>query len=174
MYYAPWLSCMHKATWVCVSYIACCRNTYRYTHMNWHAFWHVSDVFFRLIAPTRMEDITILAWHGHLIKPHKAAIRTHRGLTHWGRDKMAAISQTTLSNSFSWMKMFENAPKISLTFVPKGPINNIPALVQIMAWRRSGDKPLSEPVVVSLLADICVTKPQWVKVKCDIVLLILK
>ena len=34
--------------------------------------------------------------------------------------------------------------KISLKFVPKGPINNIPALVQIMAWRRSGDKPLSE------------------------------
>ena len=28
-------------------------------------------------------------------------------LTHWGRDKMAAISQTTLSNAFSWMKMFE-------------------------------------------------------------------
>ena len=34
---------------------------------------------------------------------------------------------------------------ISLKFVPKGPINNIPALVQIMAWRRSDDKPLSEP-----------------------------
>ena len=33
--------------------------------------------------------------------------------------------------------------KISLKFVPKGPINNIPALVQIMTWRRSGDKPLS-------------------------------
>ena len=28
-------------------------------------------------------------------------------LTHWGRDKMAAISQTTLSNTFSWMKMLE-------------------------------------------------------------------
>ena len=26
-------------------------------------------------------------------------------LTHWGRDKMAAISQTTLSNTFYWMKM---------------------------------------------------------------------
>ena len=26
--------------------------------------------------------------------------------------------------------------KISLKFVPKGPINNNPALVQIMAWRR--------------------------------------
>ena len=35
--------------------------------------------------------------------------------------------------------------KISLKFVPKGPISNIPELVQIMAWRRSGDKPLSEP-----------------------------
>ena len=38
--------------------------------------------------------------------------------------------------------------KISLKFVPKGPIDNNPALVQIMAWRRSGDKPLSEPMIV--------------------------
>ena len=28
-------------------------------------------------------------------------------LTHWGRDKMAAVSQTTPSNAFSWMKMLE-------------------------------------------------------------------
>ena len=35
--------------------------------------------------------------------------------------------------------------KISLEFVPTGQINNIPALVQIMAWRRLGDEPLSEP-----------------------------
>ena len=40
--------------------------------------------------------------------------------------------------------------KISLKFVPQGPINNIPALVQIMAWRRSGDKPLSEPMMAWL------------------------
>ena len=53
--------------------------------------------------------------------------------------------------------------KNSLQFVPKGPINNIPALVQIMAWRRPGDKPLSEPVMVSLLTHICITRPQWVK-----------
>ena len=51
--------------------------------------------------------------------------------------------------------------KISLKFVPKGPINNIPALIQIMAWRRTGDKPLSEPKMVSLLTHICVTRPQW-------------
>ena len=34
--------------------------------------------------------------------------------------------------------------QISLKFVPNGPINNIPALVQIMAWWWPGDKPLSE------------------------------
>ena len=52
--------------------------------------------------------------------------------------------------------------KISLKFVAKGPINNIPSLVQIMAWRRPGDKPLSEPMMVSSLTHICVTRPQWV------------
>ena len=52
--------------------------------------------------------------------------------------------------------------KIWLRFVPKGPINNIPALVQIMAWRRPGDKPLSEPMMVCLTTHICVTRPQWV------------
>ena len=36
---------------------------------------------------------------------------------------------------------------ISLKFVPKGLINNIPALVQIMAWRRPGANPLSEPMM---------------------------
>ena len=55
--------------------------------------------------------------------------------------------------------------KISLKFVPKGAINNIPALVQIMAWRRSGDKPLSEPMMVGLPTHICVTRPQWVNAR---------
>ena len=53
--------------------------------------------------------------------------------------------------------------EISLKFVLKGPFNNIPALAHIMAWRRPGAKPLSEPVVVSLLTLICVTRSQWVK-----------
>ena len=37
--------------------------------------------------------------------------------------------------------------KISLKFVPKGPINNKSALVQVMAWRQTGDKPLPERVL---------------------------
>ena len=61
---------------------------------------------------------------------------------------------------------------ISLKFVPKGQINNIPALVQIVAWCRPGDKPLSEPMIVRSPTHICVTRPQWVNqkraVKCII------
>ena len=52
--------------------------------------------------------------------------------------------------------------KISLKFSPNGPINNIPALVQIMAWHRPGDKPLSEPMMIISLTHICVNRPQWV------------
>ena len=37
--------------------------------------------------------------------------------------------------------------KMSLKFLPYGPINNIQPLVQIMTWRRTGDKPLSEPML---------------------------
>ena len=58
-------------------------------------------------------------------------------------------------DTFKWIFLNENVQiliKISLKYVPHGPINNILALVQIMAWRRPGDKPLSEPMVVSLLS----------------------
>ena len=40
-------------------------------------------------------------------------------------------------------------------------------MIQILAWRRPGDKPLSEPMIVSLLTHICVTRPQWVKTFCS-------
>ena len=53
--------------------------------------------------------------------------------------------------------------KIPLKFIPKGPIDNIPALVQIMAWRRQGAQSLSETMMVRLLTNICVTRSQCVK-----------
>ena len=71
-------------------------------------------------------------------------------------------------DSFKRIFLNENvwfAIKISLKFVSKGLINNIPALGQIMAWRRPGDKPLSEPMLARLLTHTCVTRPQWVKLK---------
>ena len=68
------------------------------------------------------------------------------------------ISKRIFFNENVWISI-----TISPKFVPKGPINNIPALGQIMAWHRPGDKPLSEPMMVSLPTHICVTQPQWVK-----------
>ena len=40
--------------------------------------------------------------------------------------------------------------QISLKFVPRSPTDNKPALVQVMAWRRTGDKPLPEPMITQL------------------------
>ena len=78
----------------------------------------------------------------------EAILHQRVSLTHLGRDKNGHhfaddIFKCIFLNENVWILI-----KISLKFVPKGPINNIPALVQIMAWRRSGAKPLSEPVVV--------------------------
>ena len=54
---------------------------------------------------------------------------------------------------FVW-NMIRNVLQGICVFVPKGPIiNDNPALVQIMAWRQSGGKPLSEPMMVRLLTD---------------------
>ena len=40
--------------------------------------------------------------------------------------------------------------QISLKLVPKSPIDNKAALVQVMAWRRTGDKPLPEPTMTQI------------------------
>ena len=68
-------------------------------------------------------------------------------------------------NFFNCIFLNENAwipIKDSLRFVPKGPINNIPSLDQVMTWGSLDDKLLSEPMMASLLTYICVTRPQWV------------
>ena len=53
--------------------------------------------------------------------------------------------------------------KISLKFVRRGLINNIPALVQIMVCDRPGNKPLTEPMMVILLMQICAPQLQWAR-----------
>ena len=80
-------------------------------------------------------------------------LRLRQNVRHFPND----ISNWIFLNENVWILI-----KISLDFVPRGPINNIPSLVQIMAWRWPGDKPLSDPMMVSLLTHICVTRPQWV------------
>ena len=86
-------------------------------------------------------------------------------LEHSGHNKMATILRWQFEMHFPESKIWILI-KISLRVVPRGPINNIPSLVQIKAWWWSGDKPLSEPMMFSMFSIptyICVTRPQWVK-----------
>ena len=41
--------------------------------------------------------------------------------------------------------------RVSLEFVPMSPIDNNPTLVQVMAWRRTGDKPLPELMLTQFI-----------------------
>ena len=172
---------MHSSCWVeiqgsCKWAISSCRHCCDYylgtlscnqvsaTHLK---IRHPSMKYVGNPSPNELQWLDIKTWHPRIEVPVLAGWGKHIRLeypilTHWGRDKMAAISQTMFSNAFSWMKMWISLQS-SLKFVPKGLINNIPSLVQIMAWRQPGDKPLSEPMMVSLLTHICVTRPQWVK-----------
>ena len=112
-----------------------------------HGAWAVSSG--RLLAEC--------LWH----RLHK------RLLTHLPLDKMAAfLGRRQFPMHFLKLKWYEFRLKVHWK-VFKGPISNIPALIQKMAWRRSGDKPLSEPMLVCLLTNICVTWPLWVD-RCTI------
>ena len=60
---------------------------------------------------------------------------------HWGRH-FTDILKCIFFNENVWISI-----NISLKSVPKGPSNNISALVQIIAWHRSGDKTLFEAMM---------------------------
>ena len=123
-----------------------------------------------------------IVWGNGLVQSHKkplsepvlsqisvAAVKVY--FTHIGSHSIGVAEAETNFTSFPrrhFQCIFLNEDvsislKISLKFVHKVRINIIPALVQIMAWCQPGDKPLSEPMMVSLLMYICVTRPQWVK-----------
>ena len=60
---------------------------------------------------------------------------------------MAAISQAVFSGALLWMKSFVFFIQISQKFVPDSELNNNPVLAQVMAWRRTCPKPISQPMV---------------------------
>ena len=91
-------------------------------------------------------------------------------MTHWGLDKMADILSNDILKCIVLNENILGSIDISLKFVAKRQINNqqinnIPALIQIMAWRRPGDKPLSEPMMECLVTYICMTRTQGVLIK---------
>ena len=73
------------------------------------------------------------------------------GVTHWGRDKITAmLRQRTFHIHFLELKSL-----IPRKFVCKFPNGNNLSLVPIMAWRLSGDRPLSE-TMMARFPDACV------------------
>ena len=93
------------------------------------------------------------SWYGWIIKSHINTLRPR----HNGRPFTDDVFKCISLNGNAWISLI-----ISKKFVPNFPINNIPALVQKIVWRLSGDKPLSELIMVSILTHICVTRPKWV------------
>ena len=72
-------------------------------------------------------------------------------LSHLRLDKMAA---TLADDNFKCIFLNENDRipiRFSLKFVPRSPIDNKPAFVRVMAWRRTGDKPLPEPMLTQFI-----------------------
>ena len=100
-------------------------------------------------------------WHDRasLAVAHKL----FQALTHWGLDKMADISQTTFSNAFSWIEIYQFRFIFHWSLFLRVELTIFQHRLRWLAWRRPGDKPLSEPMLISLPTHICVTRPQWVK-----------
>ena len=63
---------------------------------------------------------------------------------------MDAISQTAFIECIFFIENIWSPIKISLAFIPKGPIDHKSTLVQVMAWRRIGAKPLPEQMMTYL------------------------
>ena len=60
---------------------------------------------------------------------------------------MAAILADDILKLIFFNENDSIAIQISLKFVPRSPIDNNPALVQVVAWHWTGDKPLPEPMM---------------------------
>ena len=100
-------------------------------------------------------------WPSHAIWRHDIESTIHDTNTLRPRQSERHLAD----DLYKWICLHENVRisiKISLKLVPEGPIISIPALVQILVWRRTGDKPLSEPMMVRSLTHICITWPHGV------------
>ena len=110
-----------------------------------------------VLQPQYQDCVAVYSW----LKPAKMGWRNRGWIwlssMHWGHFAYSSF-KCIFFNENVWSSI-----KISLKFVPKGPINNVTAMAQMTAWCRLGDKPLSGPLMVRLLTRICVTRLRWVK-----------
>ena len=88
-----------------------------------------------------------LHWDGHMQYNDFLLQQCSIKLTYCGWDQMATILQTAFLISFSCMTNDCVLFQISQKFLGIGPVCNMPALVQIMAWHQTDCKPLSKPTL---------------------------
>ena len=100
----------------------------------WRYSWWIRGIYLPYIRYFRMASLNIEAE------------------TKWPPFSIQHIQMNFLK--WEYMSFDEN----SLKFVTMGPTNNIPALVEIMDWRRPGANAFSQPMMVTLLMHICVTR----------------
>ena len=128
-------------------------NNVKGVSIPWHH--HVTGV---LLVVNAVSDFHAVVFT-HIHCSELITLRPGQNCRHFADD----IFKCIFLNENIWILL-----KISLKFIPKVLINDTTALVQIMAWRRPGDKPLSELMMFSLPAYVCVTRPQWVKINLPV------
>ena len=105
------------------------------------------------LLPNGTKPLNEPIWTSHQGEKLSSVASIHNLIQHW-------LINIHLQNVWIW----ENTDHVIIPLlVRNGPLNNILALVQIMAWHQPCNKPLSEPMMVSSLNQmhICITQLSW-------------
>ena len=109
--YSTACSCPHQWKHQSSASLAFVRGLFQHKRPVTRKMFPFDDVIMYNSNYPQAEDVIgeYVPWHGRhwLGASSKRFPMISLVLTHWGRDKMAAFSQTTSWNAFSWMKMYE-------------------------------------------------------------------
>ena len=122
-FFGGWWSDLYPARVIFMLCVISCYYRPCYEDWRFHStigpyWWEVNFGSGNGLALNKRQDI---AWTNvkQVVWCHMASLSRNK-LTHWGRDKMAAIFQATFSNAFLWMKIYEYRWKISLKLGSEG------------------------------------------------------
>ena len=121
-----------------------------FSNFWWGIFYEIAQIWMSLdLTDDQSTLVQVMAWC-YQTTSHNLSHMTslgHNELTLLPLDKMASI---LANHIFTWIFLNENDRipiQISQRFVPRSPLDNKLALVQVMARHRTGHKPLSEPMM---------------------------
>ena len=108
----------------------CCLESWSWSVIKkwWYSDMHVCIFIEQYHIDLATQNRDMLEWfiykptilsYLYIIPLYETLSLSNQMLTHWGRDKMDAISQMTFSNAFSWMKMFEFRLKFHWSLSPR-------------------------------------------------------